>query len=176
VGIRGNKWKIPGRPLGDVDFQIPLKLEAARGGLARWRCCLLVKDHFRVYSSFTAKESDLYGDWVGLSDDDLNFYRLRLEKDNKGCLATTFNDDREVDLYRINSWGILNGSLTIQLIPMTKGAEDLEITNIRRKVHSLKCTIGSPSGSWSRSAVLYQEKHVSKASSKTKSAMNARGN
>jgi hypothetical protein len=32
VGIRGNKWKIPGRPLGDVDFQIPLKLEKAHSG------------------------------------------------------------------------------------------------------------------------------------------------
>jgi hypothetical protein len=138
--------------------------------------CSAQEAKLQVTPARPLKESDLYGDWVGLSDDDLNFYRLRLEKDNKGCLATTFNDDSEVDLYRIKSWGILNGSLTIQLIPMTKEAEDLEITNIRRKVHSLKCTIGSPSGSWSRSAVLYQEKHVSKASSKTKSAMNAWGN
>src|SRR3954469_7362372 len=98
--------------------------------------CSAQEAKLQVTPARPLKESDLYGDWVGLSDDDLNFYRLRLEKDNKGCLATTFNDDSEVDLYRIKSWGILNGSLTIQLIPMTKEAEDLEITSIRKKVHS----------------------------------------
>jgi hypothetical protein len=116
--------------------------------------------------------ADLIGVWIGITEDELNFYRLDLRPDLTGYCASAFLPDavlheQAVHTYRVNSWHLNGWALDIKLAPLDVKAENIFLRG-RYDGFTLQLKVGGTDGSWERKLVLRPESRITIPNSETK--------
>jgi hypothetical protein len=115
----------------------------------------------------------LAGTWIGLTGDDLTFFRLRLDEGGGGLCASTFVREAAV-LYRVTRWSIQEYDIEIGLEPVDEKAESIFLRGTADG-WQLYLTVGGTSGAWSRELKMRREEDMLARLERTRERMRQRG-
>ena len=102
--------------------------------------------------------SDAVGVWSGYSNH-YDFLRLDFDKDGSGYLSfISVVRDAPVAVYRVKKWSLSEWNVTLELEPLTRGAEPFQFTRVRCYYHYMECEYGGKR--WDRKATLFAERDL----------------
>ena len=115
------------------------------------------------------------GVWCGYTGDELDFYRLELNKDGTGWCASAYLPDTilysyGVHLYRIQKWGLDKRIISFALTPTSTKSEPIYLKG-NASSHILRLKVGGTSLKWSRDLVMRPESNFEIPNKDTKEAI-----
>lgn len=114
-------------------------------------------------------EKDLLGAWSGYEEGCVYFYRVVLEKKERGTCQVVFNDN-SVDSYVVDHWQIKAGKLAMQLSPAKEKQERMNMNVVEFDNLSMQIMVAGVDGNWQRKVVLFNELEFLKRLEKSKSS------
>jgi hypothetical protein len=117
---------------------------------------------FARVTSFPPKASQLYGTWVGFSEEANNFYRLTL-RDGQGTFAFSeaiSSNSASCKIYHVDRWSVdAKGQLAMKATGLQTNYEPIALSG-NAYTYMIKFALGRRGGGWQRAGILHREEVV----------------
>lgn len=114
-------------------------------------------------------DADLLGTWVGLTEDDLDYFRIDLRPGGKGLCAYVYAHN-EARLSTVTNWGTRDGKIQIAVSPIDDDPN--QVTKLTGSAYMTMMELTVVGKGWQRRLVLRREDDMERKSNLLKTRMN----
>lgn len=170
------KMAEPGRELSPRLSQTVVgHIQAMSAKLSCYVACLLAVLAAGCQSTSVAEkkprpvtDSDLIGNWVGLTEDGIYYFRIDLQRSSKGRCAYAYVHD-DARLLAVNNWSTEAGRIQMAVLPIDPDQNSIE--QISGTAHASIMELSVTGKGWQRRLVLRREDDMERRAGLVKNRM-----